>query len=467
MMDERFSIRSRSIRNLWIVIFGLFAALAGAQQPGDASALRITLQECIERGTAVSPGLSEAEAGVLQNRAKLEMAQRVRWPSLELSGGYTRLSEVENGEIDLPSSDTFTLPSADTDSVAVQAAVVQPLFTGFEIDTGIGTSGQLLRRARLAREQSLREVRYSIEQSYWKFVNASARVEVVNKGVERAESLLQDVRRLFTQGMATREDVLRMEMNREQALLQKLEAEHIHQLAMMELNLLIGEEPDRVLDPVYTINPDSDIQAEAWYPDTDYQQILSRAAAERSELRFIEIQKEIQALEKKKISAGWWPKISLQGQVQYANPHPRQFPPEDQFILSWQFGVMGTISVTSLKTMGPELERIEGVFQELDSRKETLMRTITLQIKRDLLEIEKSRQLLEASATILAQARENYDIVYNKFRSGSAVNTDLLSAQQELLQAQLERTRAYTSLRRAESQLIYDAGYDAGYGGVE
>jgi outer membrane protein TolC len=153
--------------------------------------------------------------------------------------------------------------------------------------------------------------------------------------------------------------------------------------------------------------------------------------------------------------------------VQYANPHPRQFPPEDQFILSWQFGVMGTISITSLKAAGPELERIDGVFQELDNRRETLIKTISLQIKRDLLEIEKSRQLLEASATILAQARENYDIVYSKFLSGSAVNTDILSAQQELLQAQLERTRAYTVLRRAESQLVFDAGYDAGYGDDE
>lgn len=459
MMDKRFSLPGRSIRGLLLLTLGLCVSPLWAQEPANDDALRITLLECVERGIAVSPQLDEAEAGVLQNRARLETAKRRRWPSLELSGGYTRLSEVESGEITIPSADTLTLPSADTDSVSVHAAAVQPIFTGFEIETGIRTIEELLKKARLAREHSLREVRYGIEQAYWNFVNASASVEVVSKGVERAESLLKDVRRLFAQGMATREDVLRMEMNREQALLQKLEAGHIHQLAMMELNLLIGEEPGRQLDPVYRFDPDSDIRAEAWYEDADYQQILTRATVERSELRLIEIQKEVQALEKKKISAGWWPKISLQGQVQYANPHPRQFPPEDQFILSWQFGVMGTISFTSLKATGPELERIEGMFQELDSRRETLIKTISLQIKRDLLEIEKSRQLLEASATILAQARENYDIVYNKFRSGSAVNTDLLSAQQELLQAQLERTRAYTALRRAESQLAYDAGY--------
>jgi len=450
-MRVRYGIRGGAVGILAVFLLFLLIGPAGAQENGGGT-VQVTLEECIEKGLSSSPLIDQAEAGVVKQRAQLEVTGRNRWPSLELTGGLSYLSEVE-GEFVIPPAPPISLTSGGGESVSLEVSAVQPLFTGFEIESGIDIGRQLLRQARLEQEHSVREVQYRIEQAYWNLVYAVESVKVVYKSVEQSESLLQQVDSLFNQGMATREEVLRMEMNLEQALLRKLESEHALQLAMMQLNQLTGYEADQVTVP----SCDFDGSA-AGSVGLEYEVILAEALARRSELQMLEIQMGIQEIERRKAVAGWLPNISLQGQVQYAKPNPRQFPPEDQFVLSWQIGVMGSINFSELKTTGPELSRIEGTRREIESRRESLIQNISLRIKQDLLDIEKSRQSLEASETILAQAGENYDIVYDKFRSGSAVDSDLITAQQQLLEAQLRRTRALTAQRQALSRLRYDVG---------
>ena len=452
MKENRRIVWFTGIAVLAVLCAGTGRLSAGEINTGES--LELTLEECIEKGITASPELAGANAEIVQKEAALDLAQRSRWPSLEISGGYTLLSEVENGEIAIPSGGSISLPSADSEAVALHFTAAQPVFSGFEIRTGIKNSEKLLGGARLNRRGTIREIRYRVEQAYWRLVNAAERVEVTGKSVERAKSLLKEVRSLFSQGMVTREDVLRMEMNREQSLLLSLEADHMLQLSMMELDLLIGNTSGKVVRPAY------DFENQDMLPEEfDYQNTLASAFAQRTELQLMQIQKAVQEGEMKKISAAWWPKISLQGQIRYDNPHTRQFPPENEFVFSWQIGVMGTISLTRLKNMEPEKAAAEGAYQELAGREEELVRKISLQIKKDLLELERSRKLLESTETILAQAKENYDIVYNKFRSGSAVNSDVLSAQEKLLNAQLQRTQAFTAQRLAVSQIKYDAGY--------
>lgn len=441
----------------WILFFFLSAGYIQADQPVEKEPRGLSLDECIELSLEVSPEIQAAEAAVLQKKAQVQVARRSRAPSFELSGGYTRLSEMDNPDISLPSGGSFSLPSSDFDSVSLTLGMIQPLFAGFEIDRGIRTGQNVLLTASLQSHNTRKEVRHQVELSFWSLVSADEQVRVMRKSVERADSLLKQVRSLFSQGMATREEVLRMEMNRERVVLRQLQAEHLLQLSVMQLNLLTGRPAEEDIRPVYTFD-----ESPEQYEVPVFREALGRALAQHTELKVLDLRKEIQKLEDRTIRAGWLPRISVQGQLQYANPHPRQFPPEDDFQYSWQVGVYGSIDIDRLKNRGAELSRSEAAIHELSSREEALIRNISLQIQRDLLEIEKSVEMLASSRIILEQAEENYDINYDKFRSGSAVDSDLLSAQEKLLQAQLERTRAFVALKQAESQLNYDIGYGEG-----
>lgn len=426
-----------------------------------AGVLRLGLEECVEMGLEAGERLQIARLRSLELENRRTLAKRSRLPSAELKGGYTRLSEVEGREIELPTPPGGSLSFApgDTDAVSVTLELNQPIFTGFKIENGITQSGLALSSSHFAYEKAVQETRYRVEQAFWDLVEATETVSVTGKGVERAETLLAEVENMSDQGMTTREEVLQVDMSLEQARLKRMEAEHGRQMAALQLSLLLNLPEDTVIEAEYDFsgdgNPGRDGNTTGGTSGKNYDELLEKALEKRPDRQILLLQQEMKTAELRSVQSGWWPDLALSASLQYANPNSRQFPPADEFIFSWQVGIYGSIDIGGYKEIGPSAEALRLSRNMLMKQDEELIRNLSLQLKKDMLELELAGRRLQAAGTILEQARENYRIIYDRHRSGLAVNSDVTSAREKLMEAQLVMSRAYISLHRVESVIRF------------
>jgi len=74
------------------------------------------------------------------------------------------------------------------------------------------------------------------------------------------------------------------------------------------------------------------------------------------------------------------------------------------------------------------------------------------------LDLRKCREKIAVTRTGVAQASENYRTTDQRFKNGMATNTDLLDAENLLLQAKLSHTRALVEQQIARARLDKAAG---------
>ena len=78
---------------------------------------------------------------------------------------------------------------------------------------------------------------------------------------------------------------------------------------------------------------------------------------------------------------------------------------------------------------------------------------LDIEVRQRLLDLDSARHPSSPPADGIRAAAEARRVVEERFKAGVAINTESLDAQQALLQAELDRTRALASVRLAEARL--------------
>ena len=83
---------------------------------------------------------------------------------------------------------------------------------------------------------------------------------------------------------------------------------------------------------------------------------------------------------------------------------------------------------------------------------------IALEVRQRQLDLASARSQVETAGAAVTSATEARRVVAERFRAGVATSTDLLDAQVDQLQAELERTRALANVKLAEARLARALG---------
>ena len=78
---------------------------------------------------------------------------------------------------------------------------------------------------------------------------------------------------------------------------------------------------------------------------------------------------------------------------------------------------------------------------------------LDFEVRQRRLDLEAARASIRAATDEVASAAEARRVVAERFKAGLVTNTEVLDAQQALLAAQFDRTRALASARLAEARL--------------
>ena len=427
----------------------LVPCAARSQTPAPAASERVTLQQALARADAESHRLAELRAREGAAAAAVDGRRAAERPILAALAGYQRTNHVDEFGF-FQQDGTFRLIYPDIpDNWRARLDLQWPIYTA-------GRADALERAARAERsaaaqdlESARADLRLETARAFWALVTATESVRVVRAAVERVESQLRDVRARFDAGFLPPNDVLTVESRLSQQRTALLQAENVRDAARAELARLIGAPLDAALEADAVFAPDpaaggaGDVRA-AVEGRADRQALEARVSGSEARIEAVRAERR--------------PTIALAGGVDYARPNPRIFPRRSAWDESWDAGVNVSWTLWNGGRTSAAVAEARLTADAARARLAELESRIALEIRQRQLDLGSARAQVETAGAAVAAATEARRVVEERVAAGVATTSELLDAQVDQLQAELDRTRALASVKLAEAQLARALG---------
>ncbi len=436
-------------------MFKRFAAIAvvlALPLAAGAQSRPLSLEEALAAGIEKSPGLHASRLELEAASARSREIAAGRLPSLKLGGGYTRLSEVPDFQVSLPISPTpIVVSQSYFNNFNLRLGIQQPLFTGFRLQAGEGSARLLEAAAGQDLEKSRAELAFAVKSAYWGLARAREFELVIDENVRQVAGHLKDVRAFFDQGLATRNDVLRAELELSNAEILRIDARNAAEIALTALASLIGLTPGSDVDLTTTVESRaSRLPAGAGEGGADP---IERALTRRPEIRSAELRIKASRMGVKAARSGFFPQVYLSGNYYYLRPNPRILPSLDRFKGTWDLSVSVSFDVWNWGQTKRQAEQAEARLGQAREARKALEDQAVLEVTQCRLSLARAGEKVRVAGQAVGQAEENLRVTRERFRQGIALSVDVLDAEMALLQAKLGRTQAAIDQVLAQARL--------------
>lgn len=420
----------------------LFLAVSAAAPPEDTAPLRLTLDQARARAAEASARLGQLRALERSSEAGLRGARAGRLPQLDLAAGYTRQSHVPEFSVVLPGAGVLPVFPDIPDNWRARAALGLPLYTGGRLTAAIEAAQRQLEASGKDTQAAQADLRLETAVAFWVLVNGRESVRVLTEGLAAYDQHLQDAKNRVEQGLAASNELLAVQVERDRAELQRLQAESAARAAEANLQRLLDLPSTTVIEPV----PGEPVAAP---PALDREALAQAALLARPELEAVRARRQAAEAGVRVQRAARLPQATLFGGFDYARPNPRILPQTDSWNDTWSVGVSvgftafdgGRISAASAQAQA----QADAVRQQaLD-----LERRVRLEVAQRVLDVQTAAASRGVAQQGLASARENARVARDRYREGLIPSSELLDAETNLLRAGLSLTEAENGLRLA------------------
>jgi outer membrane protein TolC len=309
--------------------------------------------------------------------------------------------------------------------------------------------------ARLSVEATKVKVVSDARSLYFNWLRALAQSGVAKNAVERTRARLQDARAAFSVGQISKADLMRLE-----ALVANTELVATRVDSMVALTTgqlaIIMEDPN----PGYRVGEGIPPPADVPEARENVKALVSEALAHRLEIQAID--ETTKALDKgaSATRVGALPRIDAIGDVLYANPNLRYFPPGPEWNLTWSAGVQATWTIGDTFVNSAAARELEANSKATQAQKIALRAGIAQEVLSSYLDLTRAQAAFEQQKTALAAAEEDYRVTTDLFRAGRATSTDLVVSESGLLDAKLGDVNARIDLTIATIALRHATARD-------
>jgi outer membrane protein len=417
-----------------------------AQEAPGPPLMRLTLAEAVERARSNSPRLEELRALHTAADAGLRGAKAGRLPILDLQASYDRYSRVPELVIAQPGNPSRTIFPNLQDRYMTSAGLSMPLYTGGRVGGQIEAARQGALAAGKDVETGTSDLVLETITAYWDLVSARESERVLAESIASYEADLKQVRDRFDVGMAARNDILNVQVERDQAELDRLRAANSAGVANENLVRLLGLTPGSRVEPIEPVaasaladEPVEGLVAKALEARPEIAGLRARAAAAEASIRIAR--------------SARLPQASLDGAFEYARPNLRILPLTDTWNDSWRIGATVSLQAFDGGRTSAAVARARAEAEAARRQLEDLVRHVRLDVTSRALDLSTRRAALEVAERNLEAARENVRVSQDRYREGLIPSSELLDAESRLLQSGLSRTRSATELQQARANL--------------
>ncbi len=451
-----------------------------------AQPVQLTVEDAVQKSITTSKLLRVSESKVTQANAKIEETNSTSLPSVTLSGGYTRLSNVPVFTFDnastitgllsllnaLPGSSlqgqfsqqyintagdlvraqgATSLFPAILDQTQFRLSAQQVLFAGGKIDAGKDIAKYSFNAAKLDVENDKLTIVYATRQTYWQLYKALEVKKSLQESAKQLKARIADAEILQKGGMITNNEVLKLKVSLSNLNVQILEVETQIRSAMVALNNLTGMPLPTVIELASQPTNSNTVSGDAT-------QLISNAQKQRPDVLANEQRINMAKAGVDVSSANWYPTVAVTGNVLYANPNQRYIPSKQQFDATWDVGVNFQWNVWNWMATSHQTAQSQAQLIQAEEGTKAMKDNIAVEVMQNYMSLNPSMERIKVADESIAQAQENYSVTSNKYKAGTATSTDVIEAETLLLQTKINKISAIVDYELALAKLKKSLG---------
>jgi outer membrane protein len=441
--------------------FVLISILLIASQAIGQQSVPLTVEQAISTGLEKSKSLHSSLMKVEYANAKSSEMNGLMFPTIKATGSYTRLSDVPPFSATIPAGTfgsgfpptpkSIALSQTILDNYNMRLTLQQPLFAGFKISSSanIAEYQSMASAQDYSRDKS--DLIFNIKNSYWSLFKAIEFKKVIDENVQQVKAHLKDVQNFFDQGIVTKNEVLKVEVQLSNVEVLQIDAKNNVSLAMLALNNLVGLPLQTIVELTSHLQPQK-----AEYQDVST--LVQDALNNRPDVKGLEFRVKAGESGVTLARSGWYPQIYLAGNFIYSRPNSRILPAIDKFKDTWDVSVNASLDVWNWGASIHQTDQAQAQLAQANDGLGQLKDGITLEVTQSYLTFIQSKEKIVVAEKGVGQAEENLRVTNEKFKSGMASNSDLLDAEVALLQSKFNYIQAQVDCEIANARLIRSLG---------
>jgi outer membrane protein len=407
--------------------------------PAAAQDRNITLDEALKLGLENSKVLKLSQSRIDQAVSRYEQAKDHALPTGSASFGYNR-AQIPANKLNF-GKESLSLPTS-ANAYLGTLSLNQVIWAGNKLRYARESTTLLTDVARLDAVNDKDQIAYNIINAYYNLYKVLQSQKVVQQNLNTVDVQIKQSQRFFEQGLVTKNDVLRFQLQRSNIELNGIDLENNRRIINYNMNILLGLPESTQL----TISQITEADRTA-APLTAY---LDTALSSRPELRQLDLRTKVAETNIKSIKANTSPTLSASGSAYYVGTSANPLPKSGNYItpisigvtLGWDFGTLWT---NKNKVNEAKLQR-----EEVAINKGITADNIRNEVNQSYQDYKAALDKIALLQTSIAQAQENNRIQENRYRSNISSATDRADAQTLLYQAQIN-----LELAKADAGLAY------------
>lgn len=414
------------------LLLPVFFLKAAAQQPVQM----LPVDELFRLGIENSLRLKATQIQEVISNDREKTAYTSRYPNIQigLNAGVLGQPVIFKRGLSHP-----TRPETPDWSQNYNIELSQPIYQGGKIRHTIRKASLEKQIARLNTTNDRAEIKLTLLRQYINLFSYYKQREVLARNIEESERRLKDIKRMKKEGLVTRNDEIRSELELTNDYLAFREAENSIAIVSQQLDILLG------LDEALLIQPDT---ALLFVPTDllDYESYVEQAYENYPDIRIARKNILLAETEVKLTKANYLPNLSLYAGNTLARPLSSTLA--DMYNNNWNVGVSLSYNLSSLYQNKHRMHEAKQLIRLCHNAEEQQMQAIRIKVKIAYIRHGEALDRVEALKLSVQQAQENYRIVQNRYLNQLSILTDLLDASSVRLEAELQLTVA-------RSEVIY------------
>ncbi|MGB3105151.1 TolC family protein [Sphingobacterium siyangense] len=330
---------------------------------------------------------------------------------------------------------------------------------GYNLNVNLYNGGKDKRNIVMKKEEAVRIqyevdlqkhiVKYNVAAAYFDLYKFLHFHDFLDAEIGAEKKQLALVESLHKNGTVLKSDVLRTSVKLAQLELSLSDVTKKIEIAKQQLNILIGRENDAEL----AIKYQDTIELNA-ITEGDYEDYVDIAFNKSPEYKIAYSTVKLSEMNIKQVKATLLPKVSFYSTYNYTYPQISFYPYSNDLWGLGQTGVKVQFSIDNLYKSKHSIAHAQVVSNEAREKANIKKDEIYLQVKDAYLQRQQALESMETAEQNIIKTAETVRVIRSSYINQESLLTDLLEAENALLEAKFNLTTAQTNVKLTHIRLL-------------
>ncbi|WP_229029128.1 MULTISPECIES: TolC family protein [unclassified Flavobacterium] len=410
----------------------------------------VSLSEALKLAKENNKKILRSQLETTLSGQNIKERKELRLPDIELNGVYSRITNITEfkGSGFLKDKE---VTKAIPEIYEVNSTFKMPIYAGNKINNAIKIANQENEIAKIKSEKTENDIELEVVANYLAIYKMMELQKIFEENIKEEKSRLKEVQSLQKHGTVTKNEVLRAELQLSDRELNSLTNSKNIKIALHDLKTLIQlpENEEVAIDTTANMDKMSGLDPYDFYLQKAFQ---------NEEMRIASQELNIKKTELKLVKGNYLPTVNFFGNYGFYYPNYKFFPPNPYLYTLGQIGIEAHFDLSALYKNKTKVEQATTQIEWQKMQTEIIKDEIQDKLFKEHTQYQEILEKFVVVDKALDLANENYRIVKLKYLNQLVLITEMVDADNALLQAKYNKISTRLDAILKHYELLHTAG---------